>query len=133
MTFRRRLSPKQRKALYESERDKAIEAGRGTFPICNLCTLSIIGGQRWHQSHNPYLPRALGGFVDGIAHERCNLRHAHTHDVPLIAKSKRIREKFLDQRRTQTPLPGGRDDRLKRTMKGKTVLRESGEPWRPGR
>lgn len=129
---RRRLSPKQRKALYEHERDKAIEEGRGTFPVCNICTLSIIGGQRWHESHNPYLPRALGGYVTGIAHERCNLRHAHEHDVPLIAKQKRIREKHLDQRRTLQPLPGGRDDRLKRKVNGKTVIRASGEKWRPG-
>lgn len=130
--FRRRLSPKQRKALYESERDKAIEAGRGEFPICALCDLPILPGRLWHESHNRHLPHALGGGVDGIAHGRCNLRHAREHDVPLIAKSKRIREKFLDQRRTMNPLAGGRDDRLKRTMSGKTVLRATGEKWRPG-
>lgn len=125
-----RLSTKQRKALYESEVAKAKELGLGERPICNICCFPIVPPGRWHASHNPHLPRALGGLIDGIAHERCNLEHAHKVDVPLISKVKRIRDKFHDLKRPRRPMPGGKNDPRKRTMSGVVVNRVTGEPWR---
>lgn len=118
MTPRReRLSNKQREALYERCR------GEKEFPDCNICFLPIQPGQQWHASHNPHLPRALGGLIDGIAHDRCNLQHAHTHDVPLIAKIRRRHQKHTGAFRTSRPLPGGRSDTLKKKLTGEVVKR----------
>jgi hypothetical protein len=57
----RRLTTKQREELYDAEVAKARAAGRGDFPICNLCGVGIFPGQKWHVSHDPHRPRALGG------------------------------------------------------------------------
>lgn len=127
--IRKRLSSKQREALYQAEAEKARVAGLGDRPICNICCFPIIPPARWHESHNPFLPLALGGLTTGIAHDRCNLKHAHTRDVPLIAKVKRISEKFLDIRRSRTPFPGGRDDQIKKKITGEVVNRRTGERW----
>lgn len=129
--IRRRLSTKQREALYESEAGKAREAGRGEFPICNLCDMPITRGREWDESHDPTKPRWLGGQVTGIAHRRCNRLHNNSHDTPLYAKSERVRKRFMDFTRSQSPLPGGRDDDLMRKINGETVLRSTGQPlWR---
>lgn len=124
MTFRRRLSSTKREELYKAEAAKAHAAGKGDLPICNLCGLPIDGiRQRWDESHDPRKPHWLGGDVDGIAHSRCNNRHAAEHDTPLFAKSNRIRRRFIGAQRSLTPLPGGRDDRLKKKVNGRVVPR----------
>ena len=99
---RKRLSTTAREALYDACR------GDREFPLCNICGLPIGRGQKWHESHDPLLPHALGGAVTGIAHARCNLDHAHQVDVPLIAKVKRQRQKDIGAFVTSRPLPGGR-------------------------
>lgn len=128
MTFRRRLTGKQREALHESEAEKAREAGRGEHPICKLCDLPIEPGREWDENHQAHKPRWLGGAVDGISHRYCNRRHNNRHDTPLFAKSERIRKRFLDFKRSRTPMPGGRDDRIKKTFDGTVVVRATGEP-----
>lgn len=131
MTFRRRLSSKQREALYQQEAAKAREEGRGEYPICRLCDMPITAGQLWDTNHEGHKPRWLGGQIDGISHRRCNALNAHTYATPLYAKSQRVRKKHLDFTRSATPLPGGRDDQIRKTMSGKVVLRSTGEPaWR---
>lgn len=92
---RHRLTASQRESLYDAEVEKAIADSRGLFPICRLCDLPISPGQRWHDNHDKYLPHAIGGERDGISHARCNLRHNHEHDTPLVAKVKRIRRKHI--------------------------------------
>ena len=137
MTFpRRRLSAKGREALYELERQKAVDAGRGEFPICNLCGFFVTRSHLWDESHDPAKPHAWGGTEVGIAHRRCNRLHAAKVVTPMVAKAKRQWRSdvgITGDGLGDSPLPGGRDDRLKRTMRGKTVLRATGEKWRPGR
>lgn len=47
----------------------------------------------------------------------------------MFAKNNRERDKFLDIKRSRNPLPGGREDKRKRTMAGQVVDRETGERW----
>src|SRR5438045_4179199 len=127
--MRHRLTTKQREKLYESEAEKAREAGRGEFPICRLCDLPIIGGSLWDENHEGHKPKWLGGKVDGISHRRCNRINNQTYATPLFAKSERIRKRFMDFTRSRSPMPGGRDDSIKKTMNGKVVDRATGQPW----
>lgn len=128
MTFRPSRT-KQREALYKRECEKSRAAGLGDYPICRLCPLPILPGQLWDESHDKHKPRWLGGAIDGIAHRRCNRIHNNMHDTPLYAKSERQRKGFLDLKRSSTPLPGGREDRIKKTMSGRVVDRSTGQPW----
>lgn len=123
MTFPRRLTSKQREQLYESEAEKAREAGLGEYPICALCLRPINPGQQWNANHEGHKPRWLGGEIDGISHKRCNALNARTYATPLFAKSERIRKRHLDFTRSRSPMPGGRDDRIKKTLSGKVVPR----------
>lgn len=120
---RRRLTAKQRESLWICESEKAREAGRGEHPICALCDLSIIPGSAWDESHQKHKPRWLGGTVDGIAHRRCNRIWNNRHDTPLFAKNERVRKRHMDFTRSQNPLPGGRDDKLKKKITGRVVER----------
>lgn len=126
---RRRLTTTQRRALYESAVEEAKRLGR-EHPACNLCPHPILPGQLWEQSHCPYRPRWLCDVpVSEIAHKRCNRIWNNTHDTPLFAKNNRQRDRHLDIRRPRNPLPGGRDDRIKRTLSGMVIDRATGEKW----
>lgn len=120
-----RLSARAREQLYDAEALKASESGRGDLPICNICNRPIDGvRQRWDVSHDPSKPRWLGGAITGIAHTHCNREHNNHHDTPLFHKSNRQRQKNIGAFRSRVPLPGGRDDRLKKKIDGAVVLRE---------
>jgi hypothetical protein len=119
-----RRSTREREKLYDRFR------GDAAFPRCNICNMDIMPGQRWHVSHDTLLPRALGGEVTGLAHDRCILDHARNIDVPLIAKAKRIRQRHIGAWRSSNPLPGGRDSPFKLTMDRRIVDRKTGLPWR---
>lgn len=126
---RSRLTNRQREDLWDSECAKARERGE-RWPRCNICSCFImVPGDRWHISHDPYLPRALGGAIAGVAHDLCNRRWNQQHDTPLVAKSKRIRQKFIGAYRSRSPMQGGRDDPRKRTFDGRVVDRATGLPW----
>lgn len=114
---------RQREALYADECHKALAAGRGEHPICRLCDLPITPGSPWDINHEAHKPKWLGGAVDGISHKRCNRLHNNQVDTPLFAKNERTRRKHLDLSRSATPLPGGRDDRIKKKMNGDVVVR----------
>lgn len=86
----RRLSPTKREALWLCEAKAAEVAGRGPYPICNLCDLPVQPGQAWDESHMP-IARAFGGRLTGIAHERCNRMHGVQVVWPSVAKSNRVR------------------------------------------
>lgn len=121
--------------LSTTKREKLYDHWRGTaeHPTCNLCSLPITAGQDWDESHDPHLPRALDGKVTGLAHRRCNQIHNNTHDTPLVAKNKRVRQKHIGAFKTRRPMPGGRNDPRKRTMSGQVVDRATGERWEPRR
>lgn len=123
MTFRRRLSSKQREQLYESEAAKARDEEQGDFPICRLCGVAVLPGQKWNENHEGHKPLWLGGKVDGISHARCNRDNARLYAVPLWAKSERVRKRFLDITRSRSPMPGGREDRIKKKINREVVLR----------
>lgn len=127
MTFRRRLSTTQRRALYDSAVETAREAGKD-HPDCNLCPHPILPGQLWDASHVG-APHALQGNDIGIAHRRCNRIHGAQIVTPMVAKAKRTGDKFLDIKRSRQPMQGGRDDPRKRTMGGVVVDRRTGERW----
>lgn len=125
--IRRRLTSKQREALWQSEAEKACAAGLGEFPMCNICGFAILPAREWDESHDPTKPRWLGGKVTGIAHKKCNRDHNAQIDTPSFAKNERIRKRHLDFTRSRTPMAGGRDDTLKKTMRGEVVSRATGE------
>ena len=129
MTFRRRLTTKQRRELYNSEAVKAKALGLGEHPICNIswCKQLVLPGQAWDESHDG-VPHAFGGNIVGVAHSRCNRLHGAKVVTPMVAKSKRVKDRFLDITRTFAPIPGGRNDDRKRGMNGVTVYRDSGKP-----
>ena len=127
MTFRRRLSTTQRRALYDAAVETARAAGR-EHPACNLCPHPILPGQAWDVSHEG-IPAALGGTAIGLAHRRCNRIHGAQIVTPMVAKAKRTGDKFRDIKRASNPLPGGREDLRKRTMAGVVVNRATGERW----
>lgn len=122
---RRRLSARERETLYRDECHAALVAGRGEYPICKLCDFPVMPGQLWHANHESHKPRWLGGMIDGISHARCNRLHNNTHDTPLYAKNERVRRRHLDLVRSDSPLPGGRHDRLKKKLNGRVVERHA--------
>lgn len=96
MTFHRRLSSTKREELYDAEAAKALAAGLGELPICNICNGPINGRtQAWDESHEKHKPKWLGGVIEGIAHRRCNRKHNNTHDTPLYAKTVRQRQRDI--------------------------------------
>lgn len=124
---RHRLTTKQRRALYFTALDAAKAQGQD-HPSCNLCPHPIRPGESWDVSHEG-APAALGGTVVGLAHKRCNRIHGAKVVTPMVAKAKRAAVKFLDIKRPSRPLPGGRDDRVKRTISGMVIDRATGERW----
>lgn len=123
MTFRRRLSARAREELWKAQAAKARENERGEYPICVHCDEMILPGRLWDACHDPHKPRWMGGEIVGCGHMRCNRMHGSTHDTPKFAKNERIRKRHLDFTRSDNPLPGGRDDRLKKKLNGQVVQR----------
>lgn len=117
---RRRLSSSAREALYDRCR------GDAEFPICNICGLPVDGTrQAWDESHDPDgPPHALNGNDDtGVAHRECNRRHGAEVVVPLMAKVKRNRQKFIGAFQTRYPMACGRDSGRMKKMDGRVVAR----------
>lgn len=124
------LSSSAREKLYDAEAAKARAAGRGNLPICNICDLPIDGTrERWHESHDPQIPKHMGGEVTGIAHERCNLRHNNEHDTKLYWKNKRVRWRHIGARVSNyRPMPGTKASGIKKPFRGPPIDRRTGEP-----
>jgi 5-methylcytosine-specific restriction protein A len=118
---RKRLSPKQRAELLAAHNCR-----------CHLCPVPIKRGDRWEVSH--VIPLELGGADDDAnrapAHFKCHRWQTSMVDIPAIAKSKRIIKREHDLYRPRRPLPGGRDDTIRKRMDGTVVDRATGLPWR---
>lgn len=112
--YRRKLSSRDREKLYDRCR------GPNPYPICNIpgCGRYVMPGQKWVESHYP-IPFALGGDETGVAHDLCNRLFASRHEVPVIAKAKRGRQKFIGAWVSSRPMPGGRDDNISKGMDGR--------------
>lgn len=130
-----RLSSSAREKLYDAEATKAKAAGLGNLPICNICKTPIDGKRQcWHESHDPSIPKWLGGEVTGIAHERCNTKHNNDHDTPLYFKTRRVRQRHIGAKVPQgRPMAGTKASGIKKPFRGPPIDRSTGEPWRPGR
>lgn len=122
------LSSTKREQLYDAEAAKALEAGRGEYPICNICELPVQPGQAWDESHEKMKPRWLGGEIEGIAHRRCNRRWNNVHDTPLFHKSNRIRQRHIGAKvRKGRPMVGTIDSGIKlRIGGGRPIDRRTG-------
>lgn len=115
----KRLSSRAREKLYDAECLKSRLSGLGNLPICVHCHLPIDGTRdRWHEAHDQYRPKFLGGKVVGIAHAECNMQHNNEHDTPLFAKINRVRQKFIGAYRPRSIIPGSRDHWMKKKMNG---------------
>jgi hypothetical protein len=115
------MSSFRRKRLSSSERERLYEAARptsGACPICPRCRLPVFPTDRWHAGQE--LSPLLGGrnVADQVEHARCNLKFAAEVEVPRIAHNKRVRQRFIGAFQSRTPLPGGRDDRLRKKIDG---------------
>lgn len=124
-----RLSSSAREKLYDAEAAKAKAAGLGEHPICNICQTPIDGRRdRWHESHDPSIPKHMGGEVTGIAHERCNFQHNNEHDTPLYWKNRRVRQRHIGAKvASGKPFQGNRGSYLKKKLNGSVVIRATGE------
>lgn len=116
MTARRALSAKERLRLF------TLHNG-----ICHLCETKIHGiREAWEIEHR--LALALGGADDDEnrhpAHVKCH-KIKTAADVGRLAKADREKARHLGAKApSRTPLPCGRKSRWKRTVAGRTILRE---------
>jgi len=119
---RKRLSTRDSERLYDKAR------GDRRYPICPRCRLPVFSTDRWHAGHE-LSPLLCGrNDADQVEHARCNLRFSAEVEVPLIAHNKRVRQRFIGAFRTRYPMPGGRDDRVKRKIDGSVVPRHPRSP-----
>ncbi|MBL0405037.1 HNH endonuclease [Microvirga aerilata] len=114
-TLRRRLSPRQRLAIWERARG-----------ICAICERRIDGvRERWIVEHIRALE--LGGQDEpdnmGPAHETCG-RTKTREDHRRTAKAKRQKIQHLGANEAKRPLPCGRRSRWKRKIDGTIVPRQ---------
>lgn len=113
MVKRRTLSTKARVALFQ-------EHG-GT---CHICGGKINVGEAWEVEH--IIPLSMGG-----EDEQGNMRPAHKKchagktkkDVAAVSKAKRRQARHLGIKTSKTPLPFGKNSKLKRKMDGTIVER----------
>lgn len=97
--------------------------------VCQITGRKIQTGDQWDLDHEVAL---INGGENRESNLRPVLRTAHrkktAEDVRAKAKSDRIRKKHLGLHKTLSPLPGGRGHHLKRTVDGRVINRETGEP-----
>jgi 5-methylcytosine-specific restriction endonuclease McrA len=114
-TQRRKLTPRQRLAIWERARG-----------ICVLCEQPIDGVRdRWIIEHIRALelggPDGPGNM--GPAHEFCGLRKTQD-DHRRTAKAKRQKIQHLGAAQSKRPMPCGRQSRWKKRLDGTIVPRE---------
>jgi hypothetical protein len=114
--------PLRRRSLSTRERLDLFLSAHGR---CQRCSWSLTPGTRWEVDH--VIPLALGGRDDAdnmqVLCSPCHGGKTRERDVPVIAKTARIRARHLGARTSRRPLPGGRRSRLKRTIDGRALER----------
>lgn len=123
--MRRMFNSKRRETVWLRARYAAHAAGRGRYPICPHCDLPVYETDDWDECHLPGRERAFGagsGVEDvTVGHRRCNQLHARTEVVPAVAKSNRVRRKFIGAHKPgmgPRPMRGGRRDDFKVAVGG---------------
>ena len=114
--------PVRRRSLATRERLDLFLAAHGR---CQRCGWALAPGTRWDIDH--VIPLALGGRDQAgnmqVLCAACHGGKTHREDVPVIAKTVRIRARHLGARTSRRPLPGGRRSRWKKTIDGRVVER----------
>jgi hypothetical protein len=93
---------------------------------CASCYQKIDAGKAWDIDH--ILPLALGGSNEPenlqILCKRCHESKTAKNDIPLIAKTKRLKASHLGARsRSTRPIAGSRRSPWKRKLDGSVVRR----------
>lgn len=114
-TRRRRLSTRERRALFEKHNE-----------TCHICTGKILPGQSWEVSHP--IPLELGGADDesnrAPAHFKCHKIQTAEIDIPAIAKAKRREARHRGFRAPSArPMPGSKNTRLRKKFNGQVERR----------
>ena len=126
MAMRWQFGSRHRDYLYGEAKFVAQQAGRGDYPICNICDQPVLPTDAWDESHAPEHPKALNGKSKGVAHLTCNREHGAKVVVPLVAKVKRVRAKYLGIKGNglgRHAMQGGRRSGVTRTMAGEVKPR----------
>lgn len=113
----------QRREFSKKIKLSAFERCKG---FCEKCTAKLRPGQ-FEYDHD--LSDAMGGEPTlencVVACSACHKEKTTNQDVPLIAKSNRIRNRHqgIKKARRGRPMPGGRDSPFKIKMNGEIVRR----------
>ena len=93
--------------------------------ICHICKDKILGDERWEIEH--IIPISLGGEDGGDnlapAHQSCHSGKTK-EDIRRLSKAKRQRAFHFGGRVSRTPLPFGKQSKLKRKLDGTIIQRE---------
>lgn len=93
--------------------------------ICALSGRKIMPGDAWELDHKQAL---INGGENRESNLQPVLKEPHkaktAEDVAQKAKDRRVRSKHLGIHQSKTPLPGGKDSKLKRKLDGTVVLRD---------
>lgn len=112
---------------------RAEFAGDGKV-YCNLCSLEVIPGDDWDESHCP-VPKTFGGTVTGVAHRACNIEDNIVFVTPRAAQARRQWRRhhgITGPGLGDTPMEGGKRSNITKTIKGAVKPRLSGNQkhWR---
>lgn len=114
--MRRRIGTKERLAIF-----------LGAGGICHICGLRIEAGQGFDVEH--IIPLAQGGDDHGAnlqpAHVKCH-RAKTAKDAGDTSRAKRREARHIGARKSKTPMPFGRNSKLKRKLNGTIVKRGEG-------
>ena len=113
-----------RRSLSKLDRVRVFDAHDGICEFCG-CRIHAERGEAWDVSHS--IPLEAGGKDEPSnmrpAHRTCHRKHTAEVDAPVIAKTKRLRQKNLGIRKPSTLS----HPRFKRKLDGTVVNRKTGE------
>jgi hypothetical protein len=118
MAYTPKFGSKLREQVWQLECLVAHKAGRGQYPICVHCDLTVTPDQAWDRAHVA-VPRALGGKSVGVGHRKCNQLDNNQVVTPMVAKADAVRKKFLGidgPGLGRAPMAAGRRSRVRKTM-----------------
>lgn len=103
-----------------------LEAFERCKGLCENCTVKL--GPLTGVEYDHRIPDALGGEPTlencVVLCKTCHKLKTTKNDVPVIAKSKRVRSKHLNAKKpTGRPMPGSKRSKWKRKMDGSIVPR----------
>ncbi len=91
---------------------------------CEVCHARLFPG-KFRFDHNK--PDTFGGEPTlencVVRCWNCDKDKTYKRDIPMVAKSNRVRAKHLGLKKTRNPLPGSRGSKWKRKMNGTVVPR----------